>query len=172
DFNLIVIHEPGVENYGRVRNYVKSLLGNRIAYAYSYQSVILYKCFEDPHLCAEVLRKELRGSGVPIIKVIPVDAVVRADIESVRSVVRELAGRIPLGETFRVTLQGHLEKVEEGFSIELSTDRAVREVASEVNRPVDLTNPSWIVYVRVVKIGLAKVAAISLLKPHELERVP
>ncbi|MCX8184244.1 MAG: THUMP domain-containing protein [Sulfolobales archaeon] len=171
DFNLIVIHEPGVENYERVRNYIKNILGSKVVYTYSYQSVVLYKCLDDPHMCAEVVKREAHSVGIPIIKVIPVDAVVRADVLSVREVVRKLAGKIPHDETFRVTLQGHLEKIEEGLSVELSSDVAVRDIASEIDRPVNLTHPNWVVYVRVIKIGLAKVAAISVLKPSELERV-
>ncbi|MEM2207594.1 MAG: THUMP domain-containing protein [Sulfolobales archaeon] len=172
DFNLIVVHEPGIENYERVRNYVKQLLGSKVIYAYSYQSVVLYKCLDDPHLCAETIRGGSREAGVPIIKAIPVDYVVRADIASVREAVRKLVGRIPQGETFRVTLQGHLEEIRGDYSIELSTDTAVREIASEVDRPVNLENPEWVVYVRVIKIGLARVATVSVLKPHELARVP
>jgi tRNA(Ser,Leu) C12 N-acetylase TAN1 len=47
----------------------------------------------------------------------------------------------------------------------------VREIAEEVSRPVNLTKPDWVVYVRVVRMGFAKVAAISLLKPEELRRI-
>ncbi|MEM1651314.1 MAG: THUMP domain-containing protein [Sulfolobales archaeon] len=171
DFNLIVVHEPGVENYERVRNYVKQLLGNKVVYTYSYQSVVLYKCLDDPHKCAKTIRESSRGTGVPIIKVIPVDYVVKADIAFVREAVRKLVDRIPQGETFRVTLQGRLEKTEKDYSIELSSNEAVREIASEVDRPVNLVEPNWVVYVRVIKIGLTKVAAVSVLKPYELARV-
>ncbi|MEM1681993.1 MAG: THUMP domain-containing protein [Sulfolobales archaeon] len=172
DFNLIVVHEPGIENYERVRNYVKQLLGNRVIYTYSYQSVVLYKCLNDPHECAKTIREGSHRAGVPIIKAIPVDYVVKANIEFVKEAVRKLVDRIPQGETFRVTLQGHLEKIEEDYSIELSSNEAVREIASEVNRPVNLVEPDWVVYVRVIKIGLTKVAAVSVLKPYELARIP
>lgn len=172
DFNLVVVHEPGVENYGRVRNFIKQLLGGRVVYAYSYQSVVLYKCLDEPHDCAEAVRKRSREAGIPIIKVIPVDVVVKADVGSVREAVRRLVDRIPEGETFRITLQGRLERGEEGGTVEVSWDAAVREIASEVDRPVNLTNPDWVIYVRVIKIGLVKVAAVSLLKPQELARIP
>lgn len=172
EFNLIVVHEPGIDNYERVRNYVKQLLGNKVLYAYSYQSVVLYKCLDEPHECAEVIRRSSREAGIPIIKVIPVDLVVRADIAYVREAVRKLANKIPQGETFRITLQGHLERTDREYSVELSTDIAIREVASEIDRPVNLTNPDWVVYIRVIRVGLAKVAAVSVLKPHELARIP
>lgn len=172
DFNLVVVHEPGIENYGRVRNFIKQLLNGKVVYAYSYQSVVLYKCLDEPHECAEAVRKGSRDAGVPIIKVIPVDCVVGADVGSVREAVRKLVDRIPQGETFRITLQGHLERTEGEYSVELSSDAAIREIASEVDRPVNLTNPDWVIYIRVIRIGLAKVAAVSVLRPHELARIP
>ncbi len=171
DFNLIVVHEPGIENYGRVRNYVKQVLGDKVVYAYSYQSVILYRCFEDPHTCAEAIKRNAADTGIPLIKAIPVDAVVNADVDSVRGAIRGLIAKIQPNETFRITLQGHLYKIEESYSIRLSSSDAVKEIAKEVDRPVNLTSPDWVIYVRVLKIGLAEVAAVSLLKPHELERV-
>jgi|YelNatPaOPRAMG01_1025707.scaffolds.fasta_scaffold59639_2 tRNA(Ser,Leu) C12 N-acetylase TAN1 len=171
DFNLIVVHEPGIENYGRVRNYVKQVLGEKVVYAYSYQSVILYRCFDDPHLCAETIRRNVAGTGIPLIKAIPVDAVVNADVDSVRAAVRSLTAKMQPNETFRITLQGHLYKLEQGYTVRLSSSDAVKEVAKEVDRPVNLTHPDWVIYVRVLRIGLAEVAAVSLLKPDELERV-
>jgi len=171
EFNLIVVHEPGIENYLKVRNAIKQLLGPRIAYVYSYQSVILYKCLDDPRVCTEAVRSCGRSPGIPIIKVIPVDRVSRAEIGAVREAVREVARRIPEGSTFRVTLQGHVDREESGYLVELSSSEAVREIAEEVDRPVNLTKPDWVVYVRVIKVGFTKVAAISLLKPEELRRI-
>ncbi len=171
EFNLIVIHEPGIENYQRVRNAIKQVLGPRIVYAYSYQSVILYKCLDDPRACAETVKTYVRSSGIPVIKVIPVDRVSRAEIRAVREVVREVARRIPEGSTFRITLQGHVDREESGYLVELSSDEAVREIAEEVYRPVNLANPDWVVYVRVIRVGFTKVAAIALLKPEELKRI-
>ncbi len=171
EFNLIVIHEPGIENYARVRDYVRQVLGSRAIYAYSYQSVMLYKCLSDPHTCAEAVRRGSREAGAPVIKAIPVDSVTRTDIASVRESVRRLAEKIPQNETFRITLKGRLERAEAGYSTELSSEEAVREIAEEVDRPVNLTRPDWIVYVRVIRMGLVKVAAVALLRPHELERI-
>jgi tRNA acetyltransferase TAN1 len=171
EFNLIVVHEPGIENYQRVRNAVKQVLGPRVIYVYSYQSVVLYKCLDEPRVCAETVKNYGRGTGIPIIKVIPVDRVCRAEIKAVREAVREIARRIPEGSTFRVTLHGHVDREESGYLVELRSDEAVREIAEEVSRPVNLTKPDWVVYVRVVRIGFTKVAAISLLKPEELRRI-
>lgn len=171
EFNLIVVHEPGIENYQRVRNAIKQVLGPRVVYAYSYQSVILYKCLDDPRECTEAVKTCVRGSGIPVIKVIPVDRVSKAEIRAVREAVREVARRIPEGSTFRITLQGHVDREESGYLVELSSDEAVREIAEEIDRPVNLTKPDWVVYVRVIKVGFTKVAAISLLKPEELKRI-
>lgn len=167
---MIVIHEAGADNYSWVRNYVSQLLGDKVRYASSYQSVILYKA-EDARGAAKLIRES--ASNTPIIRVIPVDYVVEPEVGKVCEVVKELAIRIPPNESFRITLEGHLYRVNErGFTEELHTIDAVRELAKFVERPVDLENPQWVIYVRVVRYHrVFKKAAVTLLKPDELKRV-
>lgn len=170
EFNLIVVHEAGADNYSWVRNYVHQLLGDRVKYASSYQSVILYRA-EDPREAARLIRES--ATGTPVIKAIPVDYVTDPEVSRVREAVRKLAARIPPNEPFRITLEGRLYRVnEQGFTEELHTIDAIRELAEYVDRPVDLENPRWIIYVRVVRYHrVIKKAAISLLRPEELKRV-
>ena len=54
----------------------------------------------------------------------------------------------------------------------MHTIDAIRELAKYVDRPVNLDNPQWIIYIRVVKFHkIMRKAAISLLKPEELRRL-
>ncbi|MEM2206627.1 MAG: THUMP domain-containing protein [Sulfolobales archaeon] len=171
EFNLMIIHEPGVDNYSWVRNYIKQLLGDRVEYVSSYQSVILYLA-EDPHEVAKLIRESLTNTSSPVIKVIPIDYVVDPLINEVSRAVSELSSRIPSGQTFRITLEGHLLYDEEGFLKELGSLEAIKELAKYVDRPVNLDNPDWIIYVRVVRFRkVLKKAAVSLLKPEELRRL-
>ena len=173
EFNLIVIHEPGIDNYRWALNQVRQFLGNELVYVSSYQSVILFKVDGDPHEAASKLRESLKDAATPIIRVVPVDYVTDPFIDEVAEVVKELAQKIPEGETFRITLEGHLLAVrEDNTKVRMHTIDAIRELAEYVDRPVDLTNPSWIIYIRVVKyMRIRRKAAISLVRPEEVARV-
>jgi len=172
EFNLIVIHEPGVDNYSWVRNYIKQLLGDKVRYVSAYQSVILY-LVDEPHTAAKLIRESVGSSSTPIIRVIPVDYVTDPEVGKVVEAVKSLSTKIPPNETFRITLEGHLYRVSgEGFLERMHTIEAIRELASYVDRPVNLDNPQWIIYIRVVKFRrIMRRAAISLLKPEELRRL-
>ncbi|MEM1983155.1 MAG: hypothetical protein QXZ63_05785, partial [Sulfolobales archaeon] len=100
EFNLMVIHEPGVDNYSWVRNYIKQLLGDRVEYVSSYQSVILY-LVDEPHSVAKLIKESLSNTSSPIIKVIPADYVVEPLIDKVSEAVKDLATKIPVNDTFR-----------------------------------------------------------------------
>ena len=173
EFNLIVIHEPGLDNYRWALNQVRQFLGNDVVYVSSYQSVILFKVPGNPHEVASKLRESLKDTATPVIRVVPVDFVTEPLIDEVAQAVRELAQKIPEGETFRITLEGHLLTVREDRSrVRMHTIDAIRELAEYVSRPVDLTNPSWVIYIRVVKyMRVRRKAAISLVKPEEVARV-
>ncbi len=169
-FNLIVIHEPGPDNWRWARNQLRQLLGAEGKIVASYQSVMLYLVEGDPHQVAERLRESLRGGGTPIIRVIPVDHVVDPYLDEVVEVVKNMVVRIPQNESFRVTLQGHLMSIDsEGRRKVMHSIDSIREIAKYVDRPVNLENPDWIVYVKVVRLLRGRrVAAVSLLKPIEL----
>lgn len=173
EFNLIVIHESGIDNYSWARNQVRQILGTRATYVSSYQSVILYKVDEDPHEVAKELREALAESGTPIVRIVPVDYVTEPVIDDVVEVIKELAPKIPENEPFRITLEGHLYSIrEDGLKIRMHTIDAIRKLAEYIDRPVDLTNPLWVIYIRVVKFRrIRRKAAISLVKPEEIKRV-
>lgn len=169
-FNLIVIHEPGPDNWRWARNQLRQLLGAEGKILTSYQSVMLYLVEGDPHQVADKLRESLRGGGTPIIRIIPVDYVVDPYLDEVIEVVKNIVVKIPQNESFRITLQGHLMSIDsEGRKVIMHSIDSIREIAKYVDRPVNLEKPDWIVFIKVVKVLRGKrVAAVSLLKPHEL----
>lgn len=169
-FNLIVIHEPGTDNWRWARNQLREVLGTSGRIITSYQSVILYNVEGDPHQVADSLRAALKGSGTPIIRVIPVDYVVEPYVDEVAEVVKEAAVRIPEGSSFRITLQGHLIGVgPDGRRRFMHSIDSIKEIAKYVERPVDLENPDWVILIKVVKISRGRrMAAVALLRPAEL----
>lgn len=171
-FNLIITHEPGIDNYRWARNQVRQIVGEGLRYVSSYQSVILYDVDEDPHEVANRIRESLRETATPIIRVIPIDYVVNPFLSEVEEVVKELAPKIPENSTFRLTIEGHLYGESEGKRLRLHTMDSIKALAKHIDRPVNLDNPDWILYVKVVKYmrGRRK-AGISLLRPEELKRV-
>lgn len=172
EFNLIVIHEPGLDNYSWARNQVRQVLGFDAVLVDAYQSVLLYKYKGDPHEGAAKLREALKGSGTPIIKAIPVDAITDPLIDKVVEAVKELVPRIPEGAKFRITLEGHLYDIGERGLRRLHWYDAVKEVAEYIDRPVDLENPEYVLYIKVVRWRrVTRKAAITVAKPEEVTRI-
>ncbi len=172
-FNLIITHEPGLDNYRWARNQIRQLIGEGLRYVSSYQSVILYDTDLDPHDVALKLRTSLKGVGTPIIRVIPIDEVVEPYLDEVIEAVKHLLPRLPTGVSFRITIEGHLfGKGEEGRIKRLHTREAVEEIAKYVDNPVNLDNPGRIIYVKVVRyLRRRRKAGVSILTPEELRRV-
>ena len=61
---------------------------------------------------------------------------------------------------------------EDGSLVRMHTIDAIREIAKFVNRKVDLKNPSWVIYIRVVRyMKVNRKATVSLVKPEEIARI-
>jgi len=171
-FNLIVTHEPGLDNYRWVRNQVRELIGSSLRFISSYQSVILYDVDEDPHEIASRIRELLKDKGTPIIRIIPIDYVTDPYLEEVEKIMKTLSTKIPPNNKFRITLEGHLYKRNNEKTAMVHTMDAIRELAKYFNNPVDLTNPDQVIFIKVVKyMKYRRKAGISLLRPSELRRV-
>jgi len=91
-----------------------------------------------------------------LLRVIPIERVVRTDIDEISRVAHEFENRIGENETFRVT-------VEKRFT-ETSTRSIIEAIASKINRKVDLEKPDKIVLVEVIG-GLT---GMSLIKPEDV----
>jgi tRNA acetyltransferase TAN1 len=91
-----------------------------------------------------------------ILRVIPIEKVVRTDLSEIKRVARELSHKIGENETFRVT-------VEKRFT-ETSTRDIIEAAATEIERKVDLNNPNKILLIEVIG-GLT---GISVIKPEDI----
>jgi tRNA acetyltransferase TAN1 len=89
-------------------------------------------------------------------RVIPIEKVVRTELEDIERTVTELASKIDENESFRVT-------VEKRFT-QISTKDVIETAAANIERKVDLENPDKIVLVEIV----GKFTGISIVKPNEL----
>lgn len=89
-------------------------------------------------------------------RVIPIEKVVRTELEDIQVAVTELASKIIENESFRVT-------VEKRFT-QISTKDVIETAAANIERKVDLENPDKVVLVEIV----GKFTGISVVKPSEL----
>jgi tRNA acetyltransferase TAN1 len=90
------------------------------------------------------------------LRIIPVERVVRTDLDEVKRAAAEFAATIGENETFRVT-------VEKRFT-SLHTRELIEAVAMGIDRKVDLENPDKILLIEVVG-GLT---GMSLIKPSDV----
>jgi tRNA acetyltransferase TAN1 len=90
------------------------------------------------------------------LRIIPVEKVVRTDLDEIKQVATELAAKIGENETFRVT-------VEKRFTSFHSRD-FIEAAATGIKRKADLENPDKILLIEVVG-GLT---GMSLIKPSDV----
>jgi tRNA acetyltransferase TAN1 len=91
-----------------------------------------------------------------LLRIIPVERVVKTEMSEIVSAARQLAARIAEDETFRVT-------VEKRFT-EVSGNAIINAVASEIKRKVNLSNPDRIVLIEIV----GGFAGISLVRKSDI----
>lgn len=91
-----------------------------------------------------------------ILRIIPIERVVRTDLGEIQRVATELSSKIKKNETFRVT-------VEKRFT-EFSTRDIIEAAAANIERDVNLNKPDKILLIEVIG-GLA---GISVIKPHDI----
>ena len=94
------------------------------------------------------------------LRIIPVEKVVRTDLEEIKSASATIAAGIGENETFRVT-------VEKRFT-SLHAQDFIEAVATGIQRKVNLSNPDRILLVEVVGAW----TGLSLLKPSDILAVP
>jgi tRNA acetyltransferase TAN1 len=90
-----------------------------------------------------------------ILRVIPVEVVVPAELDSIKGAAKGLAARIGTG-SFRITVEKRHSPLE-------SMD-VIKAVAGEIEGKVDLDNPGWIVLVEI----LGGEAGVSVIRPDQL----
>ncbi len=90
------------------------------------------------------------------LRIIPVEKVVRTDLEEIKREATELSAKIGENESFRVT-------VEKRFTT-LHSKELIEAVAMDIKRKADLDNPDKILLIEVVG-GLT---GVSLIKPSDV----
>ena len=89
-----------------------------------------------------------------ILRVIPVQVVVSAELEDIKKAAKELASKMG-NDTFRITVEKRHNALE-------SMD-VIKAVAGEIDSQVDLENPCWIVLVEIV----GAMAGVSVIRPDQ-----
>ncbi|MEW6605513.1 MAG: THUMP domain-containing protein [Thermoproteota archaeon] len=90
-----------------------------------------------------------------ILRVIPIEVVVPADLSGIKEAAKELLGKIGK-DSFRITVEKRHSTLE-------SMD-VIKAIAGEIDSKVDLENPEWIVLVEIV----AGHAGVSVLRPEQM----
>ncbi|MEM3627027.1 MAG: THUMP domain-containing protein [Candidatus Bathyarchaeia archaeon] len=91
-----------------------------------------------------------------ILRIIPIERVIRTNLGEIQRVAAELSLRIGKNETFRIT-------VEKRFT-EISTRDIIGAAAANIDRKVDLNKPDKILLIEVIG-GLT---GISIIKPQDI----
>ena len=121
--------------------------------------LIAVKTSFDPFEVVEKFREVLRERPYEFrysLRIIPIEKVVRTDLEEIQRVASDLGSKIGEEETFRVT-------VEKRFT-EVSTQDIIEAVAANIERRVDLNKPDKILLIEVVG-GLT---GMSVIKPDDI----
>ncbi|MEM1683654.1 MAG: hypothetical protein QXG46_05250 [Ignisphaera sp.] len=163
-FNVVITYEPGINNSDWVFSQLNSCIGTSYVVAKVRSSIILLNV-QDPYTFWYNLRVCIDGKETPIHRIIPVDEVVDPIVDKVAAIAREYAlKRIPIDATFRITLHGHLYTVDErGRLVKMHSIDAIRIIAQDIDRKVDLKNPQWVIYIRSISIRRwQKVAILSV----------
>jgi tRNA acetyltransferase TAN1 len=122
------------------------------------KGIILAKTSIDPVILISKLKELIRSEPWRvryILRVLPVQAVVPTDLESIGNATKILSEVITTDDTFRVT-------VEKRHSA-LDSTQIISAVAGQIQRKVDLENPEWIILVEI----LAAQTGISVIKPDQ-----
>jgi len=123
------------------------------------RGLIAAKTTLDPYEVIEKFRAILQERPYEFryaLRIIPIEKVVRTDLDEIKCAAVELAAKIGENETFRVT-------VEKRFTSVHSRD-FVEAAAADIRRNADLENPDKILLIEVIG-GLT---GISLIKPSDI----
>ena len=91
-----------------------------------------------------------------MMRVIPVEVVVRASVDEIASAVSKLAHKIAPNESFRVTVEKR--------HTSLSSTEVIKAAADRVDRRVDLENPDKVVLIEII----GPVAGVSVISPSDI----
>lgn len=152
-FNLIVTHMPGWPNARDAERHLEWLLDD-VEIVHRAPNIILAKT-HDPRAAVERLRRSLPAS-TPILRVIPVDTVTYPSVEDVKKAVHKLLEEQPPG-SYAIKLDGHLYGADGDLMHKVDS---IKIIADGIERPVNLSSPDILVYIKIVKYRRSHLAAI------------
>lgn len=158
EFNLLATHLPGYYARRRAVEELGEAVGS-LRVVWRWQNII-YAWVPDPRGAVRRAASSLPGNTV-VLRVIPVDAVVEPVIGEIRRVVRGLLERAPPG-SFAVRVDGH--PVDESGRMMHRRDAAIA-LAEGVDRPVNLSAPDVLVYVKILRYRRGYKAAVYVGPP-------
>lgn len=162
DFNLLVTTSRGYEKHAR---FELSLLLEQVGepspiiQRTGVSGLIAAKTSIDTFEAIKQLRTLLLSHPYEfryILRIIPIEKVVRTDLELVQQAVVELMPKIGEDETFRVT-------VEKRFTT-IHTKDIIEKVAANIKRKVDLTQPDRVILIEIV----GGFTGVSIAKPESI----
>jgi len=163
DFNLLATTSRGNERQmcSELNYLLKEELGDPepVVAKTGIRGLVAAKTAFNPCEAIEKLRAILQERPYEFryaLRIIPIERVVRTDLDEVKRAATELAAKIEESETFRVT-------VEKRFT-SLHTQDFIEAAAAGIDRKVDLENPDKILLIEV----LGGLTGISLIKPPDV----
>ncbi|MCD6469938.1 THUMP domain-containing protein [Candidatus Bathyarchaeota archaeon] len=162
DFNLLVSTSRGNENNACSEIwFLLGEIGDREAIVDKTEvaGLVVAKTNLDPFKAIEGLRnllKERPREFRYVLKVVPIEIVVRTRIDEIKKAVARLHYKILENETFRVT-------VEKRHS-EISSRDIIEAAVENLDRKVDLSNPDKIILIEV----LGRLTGVSVIKPQDI----
>jgi tRNA acetyltransferase TAN1 len=160
DFNLLATTSRGNERdacaelqylLGQIGDATVEINRSRIS------GIVLAKTTLNPTEAVERLRTVLHERPYEFrytLRLMPVDSIVRTDLNEIRKRTAELASGIGENETFRITLEKRFTS--------LHSREIIDTVAKDIKRKVDLTKPDKVLLIEVVGGS----TGISLVKPE------
>jgi len=158
DFNLLATTYRGIERAACSElRYLLEQIGDSAPNVNKsgISGLIMAKTVSDPVETVKQLREILRERPYEfryILRLIPVEKVVRTDLGEIQSLATELSLKIGESETFRVT-------VEKRFTA-ISSHDIIEAVAANIKRKVDLEKPDKILLIEVVG-GLTGISLLT-----------
>lgn len=162
DFNLLATTSRGTENEACSELwYLLEEIGDSAPTVdkTGVSGLIVAKTAFNPFEVIDKLRKILHERPYEfryLLRIIPIEKVVRTDLGEIQRAATELSSKIEKTETFRIT-------VEKRFT-ETSSRDIIEAAAANIERKVDLNNPSKILLIEVIG-GLT---GVSVAKPEEI----
>ena len=162
DFNLLITCSRGQEEDARIETLaVLKQIGdpNPIVEKTPVRGLLTAKTSIGPVKAVNKMRELLKERPVAFLyikRAIPVQKIVKTDLDEIARVAREFGEEIGEGETFRVTVEKR--------HTDLKTMEIIEAAASKIERKVNLDNPDKIILIEVV----GHLTGISLIRRGDI----